>query len=170
MDMMGDERMRIYCHTATATGRLLLVSDGESLVRVDFPGTEPDPAWRRDRGDRVLAATCAQLADYFAGRRADFDLPLAPAGTPFQHSVWAALRRIPYGRTLSYAQLAEAIGRGGAARAVGHANGRNPIPIIIPCHRVVATGGKLGGYGGGLDRKRALLELEASASFKLTAA
>jgi methylated-DNA-[protein]-cysteine S-methyltransferase len=113
---------------------------------------EPDPA--------PFAEAIEQLADYFAGRRTEFDLPLAPRGTEFQRRVWAALRQIPYGRTVSYGELAAEIGRPSAARAVGMANGRNPIGIIVPCHRVVGATGDLTGYGGGLDRKRQLLDLE----------
>ncbi|MGI8753188.1 MAG: methylated-DNA--[protein]-cysteine S-methyltransferase [Acidimicrobiales bacterium] len=101
-----------------------------------------------------------QLREYFAGERTDFDLPLAAPGTPFQHRVWAALRRIPYGQTTSYGQIATGIGRPGAARAVGLANGANPIGIVVPCHRVVGADGSLTGYGGGLERKQFLLDLE----------
>lgn len=104
-----------------------------------------------------------QLKEYFAAQRAEFDLPLTFAGTPFQRTVWAALREIPYGQTVSYGQLAERIGRPAAARAVGLANGRNPISIIVPCHRVVGATGDLTGYGGGLDRKRYLLGFERQA-------
>jgi methylated-DNA-[protein]-cysteine S-methyltransferase len=101
-----------------------------------------------------------QLAEYFGGQRTDFDVPMTLAGTPFQRTVWAALREIPYGQTRSYGELAEQIGRPGAARAVGLANGRNPIGIIVPCHRVVGATGSLTGYGGGLERKQYLLEFE----------
>lgn len=101
-----------------------------------------------------------QLEQYFAAQRTDFDLPVTLVGTPFQRTVWAALREIPYGETMSYGQLAERIGSPGAARAVGLANGRNPIGIIVPCHRVVGATGNLTGYGGGLERKQYLLELE----------
>ena len=166
-----------YSDMQSPIGRLLLAGDGERLHRIDFDGAA-DPAWRRD--DRALAPVRRQLEAYFAGRLVDFELPLAPDGTAFQHKVWDALCRIPYGGTVSYAELARSIGQPAAARAVGTANGRNPIPIIIPCHRVVAAGGKrggpdwlrqsggetkwsplLGGYGGGLDKKRTLLDLEA---------
>lgn len=102
----------------------------------------------------------SQLEQYFAGQRTDFDVPVALAGTPFQRTVWAALREIPYGETESYGQLAERIGSPGAARAVGLANGRNPIGIIVPCHRVVGASGSLTGYGGGLARKHYLLDFE----------
>ncbi len=103
-----------------------------------------------------------QLAEYLAGSRTAFTVPTAPAGTPFQQAVWTQLCAIPYGRTLTYGEVAAAIGNRGAARAVGMANHRNPVPIMIPCHRVIAAGGKLGGYGGGLQLKRQLLQLEAT--------
>ncbi|MBO0838982.1 MAG: methylated-DNA--[protein]-cysteine S-methyltransferase, partial [Actinobacteria bacterium] len=104
-----------------------------------------------------------QLDAYFAGELTEFSLPLAPAGTQFQRQVWAALQQIPYGQTWSYGQLAEKIGNPAAVRAVGLANGRNPIAVVIPCHRVIGADGSLTGYGGGLDRKRFLLDLEARA-------
>lgn len=113
---------------------------------------QPDPA--------PFGAAIAQLEEYFAGRRTEFDLPLALTGTPFQQRVWTALREIPFGETVSYGELAERIGRPTAARAVGLANGRNPVGIIVPCHRVVGSSGDLTGYGGGLDRKRHLLAFE----------
>ena len=108
----------------------------------------------------LLTEAARQLEEYFAGRRLDFDLPLAPAGTPFQQEVWAALRLIPYGRTCSYKDIACAVGRPKACRAVGMANNRNPLPIVIPCHRVVGVSGALTGYAGGVVVKRRLLELE----------
>lgn len=107
----------------------------------------------------LLPAVARQLEEYFNGRREDFDVPLDERGSPFQRQVWAALRRIPFGQTITYGELAERLGRLGAARAVGAANGANPIPIVTPCHRVVARGG-LGGFAGGLDLKRRLLGLE----------
>jgi O-6-methylguanine DNA methyltransferase len=117
-------------------------------------------AWElREEQVPVLAATQAQLGEYLAGRRREFDLLLDLKGTTFQLEVWAALRRIPFGRVVTYGQLAAMVGRLGAARAVGQANGANPVAVIVPCHRVVASGG-LGGYGGGLARKRLLLGLE----------
>lgn len=111
-----------------------------------------------------FAAAADQLSAYFDGRLTTFDLPLTMAGTPFQRTVWAALRLIPYGETVSYREIAERIGRPTAARAVGLANGRNPISIVVPCHRVVGSAGELTGYGGGLDRKRWLLDFERDAS------
>jgi methylated-DNA-[protein]-cysteine S-methyltransferase len=110
----------------------------------------------------MLRVAADQLAAYFAGERTDFDLPLSPSGTPFQLSVWRALLSIPYGETISYRELARRIGNAKAVRAVGAANGRNPIPIIVPCHRVIGADGSLTGYGGGLPRKRLLLELEGA--------
>jgi methylated-DNA-[protein]-cysteine S-methyltransferase len=107
-----------------------------------------------------FAVVADQLAEYFAGRRTEFDLPLAHGGTPFQRTVWAALQEIPYGETITYAELAERIGRPTASRAVGLANGKNPISIIVPCHRVIGSSGDLTGYGGGLARKRHLLDFE----------
>jgi methylated-DNA-[protein]-cysteine S-methyltransferase len=107
-----------------------------------------------------FASAGAQLAAYFAGERTEFDLPLAPAGTPFQQQVWTALRSIPYGQTWSYGRIAGHLGRPGASRAVGLANGKNPISVIIPCHRVIGADGSLTGYGGGMQRKRFLLDLE----------
>ena len=108
-----------------------------------------------------LRAARDQLERYFAGELTDFDLPLEPAGTDFQLRVWQELQRIPYGESVSYGELAARIGRPGAARAVGLANGRNPIAVIVPCHRVIGADGSLTGFGGGIERKRALLELEA---------
>jgi methylated-DNA-[protein]-cysteine S-methyltransferase len=149
----------IYDTIDSPLGELLLVGDGQALTGL-YMDAGPDPGWRRDRG--ALREAADQLDAYFAGELRDFDLPVAPLGTPFQREVWAALRDIPYGRTTTYAELAAAVGRPGAARAAGAANGRNPISIVIPCHRVIGAAGALTGYGGGLERKRALLEHEAS--------
>ncbi len=114
-----------------------------------------------DAPNALTEAVCQQLDEYFAGTRTAFDFPLRLQGTPFQEKVWAALRDIPYGETRSYQQIAQAIGQPKACRAVGMANHRNPIYIVVPCHRVVGANGALTGYGGGLDMKKALLELEA---------
>lgn len=119
-----------------------------------------DPAWVNDPAP--FAAVIEQLDDYFAGQRTEFSLPLNPAGTAFQREVWNALRAIPYGTTASYGELATLIGRPQARRAVGLANGRNPIAIVVPCHRVIGADGSLTGYGGGLANKRLLLELEGA--------
>lgn len=140
-------------------GELLLTSDGESLTRLLFLPVTTDPTWSSEPCP-VLTETVAQLTAYFAGERTDFDLPLAPAGTPFQLRVWESLRDIPYAETTSYGRLAGRIGNIKASRAVGLANGRNPISIVVPCHRVIGANGSLTGYGGGLDRKRTLLDLE----------
>lgn len=144
-------------------GPLLLAGTDETLTHVYLPSTgmaaqggDPGPI------TQPLADAAAQLEEYFAGRRRSFDLPLDPGGTPFQVTVWRTLEEIPYGETVTYAELAVWVGRPGAFRAVGQANGANPLPIVCPCHRVVAAGGRLGGYGGGLEVKRRLLALEGS--------
>lgn len=149
----------------TPIGVLRLVGDDDRLVRIDLPNTaalDPDPAWRPARGGLPPALRRAerQLREYFDGGRRGFDLPLAPAGTDFQRRVWRELGRIPYGETRSYGDLARRIGRPGAARAVGAANGRNPLAIVVPCHRVIGADGALTGYGGGLPVKQTLLALE----------
>lgn len=161
--------MTTLCHTTidTPIGPLLLVGDGEALHGVGFAtGPRPpktDPAWREDAAP--LAPVISQLGEYFAGERTAFDLPLAFTGTAFQVAVWEALREIPYGQTISYGELAQRVGRPTAVRAVGATNGRNPIPVIVPCHRVIGADGSLTGFGGGLATKRALLELERPSLF-----
>ena len=139
----------------TPLGRMYISSDGENITGLRFGSCESETP------DAVLMKAKAELQEYFAGQRKSFDLPLKPEGTPFQQSVWRALCEIPYGETASYGQIAERIGNKKACRAVGMANNRNPIAIIIPCHRVIGAGGKLTGYAGGLDKKEFLLELEA---------
>ena len=141
----------------TPIGALTICSNGAAVTALRFG------IYREEDGrDLPVHQACQQqLEEYFMGRRKAFDLPLAPEGTPFQQEVWALLRTIPYGSTLSYGQVAAALGRPRAARAVGLANNRNPIPIIIPCHRVVGSSGKLVRYAGGLPIKETLLELEA---------
>jgi len=147
-------------------GRMLLAATDRGLAGVWFENQRhgPDTAgWREDAGHPVLVEAVAQLRAYFAGERYTFDLPLdLQAGTPFQQSVWNALRAIPAGGTASYAQLARGLGRERAARAIGAAVGRNPISVIVPCHRVLGTAGGLTGYAGGLERKTALLRLEGA--------
>lgn len=150
--------MKTFSHLVTPIGNLLLVAEDGALVHVGFPGSIADASWRRD--DASLARARTELLAYFAGQLTDFDVALAPQGSAFDTRVWKALCAIPYGQTVTYTEIARATGIPHGARAVGQANGRNPIPIIIPCHRVVAAGGKLGGYGGGLPIKRRLLELE----------
>ena len=144
------------------TGPLVLAADERGLRHLTFvKGRHPlviQPEWRRD--PVAFAALKTQLAAYFAAECKTFDVALFPEGSPFQRAVWRALQEIPYGRTVSYRWVAERIGRIGAVRAVGAANGRNPISIIIPCHRVIGSDGSLTGYGGGLDVKRRLLRLE----------
>jgi methylated-DNA-[protein]-cysteine S-methyltransferase len=147
-------------------GPLLAVARGDALVGLHFTdedGPFPEPGWIED--DRPFADLRRQLDQYFRGRRSSFEVALDPQGTPVQQQGWDALGDIPYGATASYGEVAEAIGRPGAMRAVGGANGANPIPILIPCHRVIAADGTLGGFGGGLERKVLLLELEG-ASFR----
>lgn len=143
-------------------GKLLLVADDEGLIELGFGSgrTKPvvDPAWRNDAAR--LREPMRQLDAYFAGKLHDFDLPLKPTGTPFQQRVWNSLCEIPYGETISYGELARRIRNPAASRAVGLANGANPIAILIPCHRVIGSNGKLTGYGGGLDNKRWLLDFE----------
>ena len=143
----------------TPIGRIVLESDGDVLIGVWLPNERRHK--RRDGEDvpPVLKETATQLEEYFAGERTAFDLPMELAGTDFQRVVWNELTRIPYGETISYGELARRVGRPNGPRAVGQANGRNPIPIIVPCHRVLASNG-IGGYGGGLKVKRALLALE----------
>ena len=149
-----------YSTLTTPIGELMLTADDDgALTAVHLPNRHPDPAgWERD--DEHLAAARRQLTEYFAGERTTFDLPLRPAGAPFQLRVWEALLRIPYGETASYGELARELGHPTAARAVGAANGRNPIAIVVPCHRVIGSNGSLTGYAGGLECKRALLDLE----------
>ena len=144
-------------------GVLTAVVDHDALVGLYQDGQKhpPSGAALGPRDDDALPALRAQLDAYFRGAQVDFDLPLAPQGTEFQQQVWTALRAIPYGSTCSYAALAVAVGRPSAARAVGAANGRNPIGIVVPCHRVVGASGTLTGYAGGLENKRFLLDLEA---------
>ena len=119
---------------------------------------------RGKQSDAPFAAVREQLAEYFAGERQQFDVPLKLAGTPFQQRVWQELVRIPFGTTITYAQLAQRVGKPTASRAVGHANGRNPISIIVPCHRVIGANGKLTGYAGGVEKKQWLLEWERDAA------
>ncbi len=154
-----------YHDLETPVGTLRLVGSEEAIERIDLPNRAaepPNPAWRVSNGalPAALAEAKKQLEEYFAGERRDFDLPLAARGTRFQRLVWGELRRIPFGRTISYGELAGRIGKPTASRAVGAANGKNPLPVVVPCHRVIGSGGTLVGYGGGLPTKQALLELE----------
>jgi methylated-DNA-[protein]-cysteine S-methyltransferase len=144
-------------------GELLAVGDGCALHGLYMQQGRTATAARQDwqRADEAFQQVRGQLDDYFAGRRHSFDLPLALAGSPFQQRVWRALQDIPYGETTSYGEVARRIGVPSAPRAVGVANGQNPVAVIVPCHRVIGADGSLTGYGGGLERKRLLLELEA---------
>jgi methylated-DNA-[protein]-cysteine S-methyltransferase len=154
------------CEISTPVGRLRLAGDESGLRSISFqnrfrPAT---PAESSLRAEAPFREAIAQLEAYFAGALRRFDLPLAPEGTPFQREVWSALTAIPYGETVSYGELARRLGRPAASRAVGAANGQNPIPIVIPCHRVIGADGSLTGFGGGLAIKRRLLDLEAGVS------
>lgn len=151
-----------YCYLETPIGDLLLAGNEDALSLIGFPEgamrREPEPDWIFS--DKPFAAVREQLTAYFAGERKSFDLKLNPVGTEFQLQVLDELQKIPYGITASYGEIAQRIGRPKAVRAVGAANGRNPIPIIIPCHRVIGSTGKLTGFGGGIPTKKALLKLE----------
>jgi methylated-DNA-[protein]-cysteine S-methyltransferase len=150
-------------------GRLRLVASDDALVGVYFEAHAPAPTLvaRQVARHAILDASAQQLAEYFAGTRRAFDLPLAPQGTAHQRAVWRALAKIPFGSTTSYGELARALPRPTAARALGHANARNPLSIVLPCHRVIGRDGALVGYAGGLDRKRWLLAHEAAHSTRI---
>lgn len=140
----------------------LSIASSQTKFLAELAHGFPKRNWKRDDSAPLVAAVSCQLAEYLAGRRREFDLPLGAHGTPFQKRVWSALRRIPYGETRSYVDVARAAGSPKGARAVGMANHDNPIAIVVPCHRVIAADGSLGGYAGGLDLKRKLLDLEAA--------
>ena len=152
----------LYTTWRSPIGELLLAGSGDAIRAIQYPGRHSI------RGEWVeasapFAEAVEQLERYFAGERKEFDLPLEMPGSEFDRKVWSELRRIPYGETCSYGEIARAIGRPERARAVGSANARNPLPIVVPCHRVIGADGSLVGYGGGLELKQALLDLEASA-------
>lgn len=164
--------MSMHRTISTSIGDLTLAADDDgAITQVGFGGEAGagDNGQAAGSGDAAAGSTAAaaldaaatQLREYLAGERTAFDLPLRPHGNPFEQLVWAELARIPYGETTSYGEIARRIGHPGSARAVGRANGRNPIAIVLPCHRVIGSDGSLTGYGGGLDLKRALLTLEA---------
>ena len=154
-----------YCYLESPIGTLLIAGDHDAVHRIEFPKNgkpgRPESGWQ-ESSEGAVGEAARQLREYFAGSRTDFDLPLAPDGTPFQRSVWKRLQDIPYGETISYGELAKRVGNPKASRAVGAANGSNPLPIVIPCHRVIGANGKLTGFGGGLPTKEALLTLEAN--------
>jgi len=160
--------MTYYARINGSLGPMLLLTDGERLTGLHFFGEKYQPEIAEDWIERprhpLLKRAAREIAEYFTGRRRRFTVPLAGAGTPFQRRVWRALGKIPYGRTVSYGEVAHSIGARAAVRAVGAAIGRNPLAIIVPCHRVIGADGSLTGYAGGLDRKRALLTLEGVTS------
>ena len=156
--------MTLFTTVSSPVGELLLAGSERGLLGLWMQKgavrRTPGKGWVRD--DAAFTEACAQLDEYFAGERREFDLELDPVGTPFQRRVWRALGEVPYGTTVTYGELAERLGRPRAARAVGAANGLNPISIVIPCHRVIGASGALTGYAGGIERKRTLLGLEAA--------
>ena len=161
---MKDGTMIRYTLYNSPVGILTLAADGKHLTAIRFarrngsPDVEAD--WQRDDDLPVLAKTRTQLAEYFSGRRTHFDVPLKPRGTAFQQAVWQALLKVGFSKTSTYGALASAVGKPAAARAIGAAMGANPIPIIVPCHRIIGKDGSLTGFGGGIDRKTKLLQLE----------
>ncbi|MEV5570625.1 methylated-DNA--[protein]-cysteine S-methyltransferase [Spirillospora sp. NPDC052269] len=169
MNIPHETRSAVNTHVVidSPVGPLTLVADGPELVGLYMNKQRHRPEDETfglpgDPGDEPFASVASQLEDYFTGERHEFDLPLKLKGTEFQRRVWDALTRIPYGETVSYGELATELGNPSASRAVGLANGRNPIGIIVPCHRVVGSTGSLTGYGGGIERKRFLLDFERS--------
>ncbi len=154
--------MTYYTYLESPVGRLMIVGDESALREIRLANVEQKPRedWKEGERGAVGEAVC-QLKAYFSGKLRDFDLAVEPAGTPFQKKVWRELCNIPYGTTISYGELAKRVGNAKASRAVGAANGDNPIPIVIPCHRVIGSNGKLTGYGGGLPVKEKLLTLES---------
>ncbi|HEX6928917.1 MAG TPA: methylated-DNA--[protein]-cysteine S-methyltransferase [Gammaproteobacteria bacterium] len=154
--------MKHWCRMQSPIGGLILVEENGELTEIGFvDGRHPArPPQGAGEDARPFGNVIRQLEEYFAGKRRDFDLPLAPHGTAFQQRVWNALLKIPFGKAVSYSDIAQRIGNPNAVRAVGLANGRNPIPVIIPCHRVIGKDGSLTGYGGGLPIKKKLLALE----------
>jgi methylated-DNA-[protein]-cysteine S-methyltransferase len=156
--------MTRYAKFLTPLGAVLATAEGGFVTSVNFIAAKYAPPlgkdWEEDPHSSPLKNCAEQLADYFAGTRQRFDLPVAPRGTPFQERVWREIGRVPFGQTLTYSELASRAGAPGSARAAGAATGRNPISIVVPCHRIVGTDGSLTGYAGGLERKRKLLEIE----------
>jgi len=170
--------MRYYDTYDSSIGGMLLAATGDGLAGVYFDRQKHHPGkmrgkgldWERDPANPHLKRAKAQLAEYFAGKRKKFDLALDPAGTDFQKAVWKAISGVPFGQTITYGELARRAGVPGSARAAGAATGRNPIGIIVPCHRIMGSDGSLTGYAGGLAKKRALLALEGVLSGELLAA
>ncbi len=162
----GDRAVGVAVIWPSPVGNLTIIAGHDGLEQIHFGEFV---GLLLARGEKVAEGVIRQLAEYFAGQRRQFDVKLAPKGTPFQLAVWRALQDIPYGETRSYAEIAHTIGRPSATRAVGAANGANPIPIIIPCHRVIGSNGSLTGFGGGLNVKRQLLDLEMGGQLKMWA-
>ena len=166
--------MRYYDFYQSPHGQMLLVAEGEGLWGVYFEGqkyhAQIAPEWRRDAAHAALRQTKHELGEYFGGQRKRFEIALAPEGTSFQRSVWNAIATVRFGETITYGELALRAGCPGSARAAGAATGRNPLTIIVPCHRIVGSSGSLTGYAGGLERKRALLALESGIPDLLSAA
>ena len=162
-----------YAYYDSPIGPLLVAGDAEAVTHILFPKKgkpmKPLAGWT-DSAQGPVGEAIRQLREYFAGKRQDFDLPLTFEGTKFQKSVWRQLQQIPYGQTITYGELAKRVGNPKASRAVGSANGKNCIPIVVPCHRVIAAGGKLGGFGGGLPTKQSLLALETKGAASATRA
>lgn len=165
--------MRYYDTYESPIGGMLLAATGDGLAGVYFDRQKHHPGkardWKRDPANPHLKLAKAQLAEYFAGKRRKFDLALDPAGTDFQKAVWKAISGVPFGQTITYGELARRAGVPGSARAAGAATGRNPIGIVVPCHRIMGSDGSLTGYAGGLSKKRALLALEGVLSGELLA-
>lgn len=155
-----------YARLKTPLGTLVAIAAGGVVTGLHFDGgrhaPEIAPEWREEPYASPLRECAEQLADYFAGKRQCFDLPVAPRGTPFQQRIWREIAKVPYGATITYAELAVRAGAPGSARAAGAATGRNPLAIVVPCHRIVGSGGALTGYAGGLPRKERLLALEGA--------
>jgi methylated-DNA-[protein]-cysteine S-methyltransferase len=158
-----------YAYLDTPIGTLLIAGDADAVLRIAFPiggkAVKAEEGWVQALRGPVAEAV-RQLSEYFAGKRTGFDLALAPRGTQFQRAVWRQLQGIAYGETISYGELARRVGNPKASRAVGSANGANPLPIVIPCHRVIAGDGTLGGFGGGVPTKKTLLDLERGTSIR----
>lgn len=160
--MNSNQIEKFYKKIKSPIGSLVLISDKSALICIEFGKEKAEnfPNKPTKNNHPILLKTEKQLKEYFAGNRKEFDIPLKLQGTDFQKKVWQELTKIPFGKTISYQKLAEKMGNKNKTRAVGNANGKNPIPIIIPCHRVIEKNGKLGGFGGGLHIKQFLLELE----------
>lgn len=160
--------MTRFARLRTPLGTVVAIAAGGALTGLHFEGGRHAPPiapeWREDPYASPLRECAEQLADYFAGKRQCFDLPVAPRGTSFQQRVWREIAKVPFGETISYAELARRAGAPGSARAAGAATGRNPLAIVVPCHRIVASGGSLTGYAGGIGRKAGLLALEGVAT------